>query len=410
MEPSENPSVAGDVLHGLLENAKQRVTPHLYGWILDAIGIGSGSDPVISRLDRIQQTLDLIETQIVALQVQLREAEKAIILAVQWNSQTAAISDQIAGIDYKFRQLHQLQKDDRDQVAQLQKGILDTNDGVGPALQKINNFILDGEGGVSPGQAGLLNMWIQSNSDAAMANFQRGNVGAGTPLDAAAHAITKYFLFLVVEQLKGTTLLVNAYAAAKEPNLVEDALTTYQTNLATQAELYRAGMEQLLLRYCSDQTLLGLFAGPHWATSPALLADSTICGVIGRDELVLRIWGGRQTQGLVFDTGTLITDGRPGPALQLTGGSSPIAAEVPTGESRVFSTSSASWSMYRYRFPSPAPGSYQITPGIPSLPFFNCWIDPTQRFRKYVMENPTIPIASDRKAAGMAMNFTGTNV
>ena len=261
---NDNTDAAQEVLQGLIDNVKGKVSGALYGWVLDAIGMGGGSDPVIDRLDQIQRTLNLIETQIVALQQQLKDAERQIILAVEWNTQTTAMLPAVDRIDFKYSKLSTLRKDDQEAAQELQRAILDDNLGVGPDLDSINSLVLDAEGGVSPGQAGLLNMWINACTDAAMANFQRGNVGPGSPLDVAAHNITRYFVFLVVQQLKGVTLLVNADTAAKELDQSQVAISTYLSRINAQAVIYRAGMENLLVKYCPDQTLLGLFAGPHW--------------------------------------------------------------------------------------------------------------------------------------------------
>src|SRR2546423_6140077 len=224
-----------------------------------------------------------------------------------------------------------------------------------------------------------------------MVDFQRRNVGVTTPLAVAAKNITDYFVFLIGVQLKGAVLLVNAYTGESEPDESQTALSNYQSNIAEQAAVYRAGMELLTVTYCYDQTLLGLFSGPNWTTSPLLLADATFCSVIAKDELVLRVWGGQGTGTFPFDTGTFISDSRSGPTLSLTGGSSPISPVTPTGDYTLFPASNSSqWSMYRFQFPQPGAGTFLITPGVPDMPFFDCWVNPHGRFGKYVSTNPSL--------------------
>ena len=401
-------SIAEQILNGLIDNIKGKVTDGLYGWILNAIGLGSGSDPVIQKLDEIETTLNDIETKIDALKTELEEVEKEIVLAVEWNTQTTAIVDSVTRIDSRFSALFALQADDKDSAATLQSDILDQNSGVTPDLAIMNGFIQDGENGANPGQPGLLNMFISANIQQAMVNFQRGNVGANTPLAVAAKNITDYFVFLIGVQLKGAVLLVNAYTGESETDQSQAALSTYQSNIAEQAAIYRAGMELLTVTYCYDQTLLGLFSGPNWDTSPLLLADATFCSVIAKDELVLRVWGGQGLGTFPFDTGTFINDSRSGPTLSLTGGSSPIGSVTPTGDYTLFpSSNSSQWSMYRFRFPQPGTGTFQISPGVPDMPFFDCWVDPKGRFGKYVSTNPSLQVPSGITAASLAVNFTG---
>ena len=401
-------SIAEQILNGLIDNIKGKVTDGLYGWILNAIGLGSGSDPVIQKLDEIETTLNDIETKIDALKTELEEVEKEIVLAVEWNTQTTAIVDSVTRIDSRFSALFALQADDKDSAATLQSDILDQNSGVTPDLAIMNGFIQDGENGANPGQPGLLNMFISANIQQAMVNFQRGNVGANTPLAVAAKNITDYFVFLIGVQLKGAVLLVNAYTGESETDQSQAALSTYQSNIAEQAAIYRAGMELLTVTYCYDQTLLGLFSGPNWDTSPLLLADATFCSVIAKDELVLRVWGGQGLGTFPFDTGTFINDSRSGPTLSLTGGSSPIGSVTPTGDYTLFpSSNSSQWSMYRFRFPQPGTGTFQISPGVPDMPFFDCWVNPNGRFGKYVSTNPSLQVPSGITAASLAVNFTG---
>jgi hypothetical protein len=401
-------SIAEQILTGLIDNIKGKVTDGLYGWILNAIGLGGGSDPVIQKLDEIETTLNDIEKKIDALKTELEEVEKEIILAVEWNTQTTAIVDSVTRIDSRFSALFALQPDDKESAATLQTDILDENSGVTPDLAIINGFVQDGENGANPGQAGLLNMFINANIQEAMVNFQRGNVGPNTPLAVAAKNITDYFVFLIGVQLKGAVLLVNAYTGESETDQSQAALSTYQSNIAEQAAIYRAGMELLTVTYCYDQTLLGLFSGPQWDTSPLLLADATFCSVIAKDELVLRIWGGQGLGAFPFDTGTFISDGQSGPTLSLTGGSSPIGSVTPTGDYTLFPASNSSqWSMYRFRFPQPGTGTFQISPGVPDMPFFDCWVNPKGRFGKYVSTNPSLQVPSGTTAASLAVNFTG---
>ena len=401
-------SIAQQILNGLIDNIKGKVTDNLYGWILNAIGLGGGSDPVIEKLAEIESTLNDIETKIDALKLELAEVEKEIILALEWNTQTTALVDPVTRIDSRFSALFALQADDKDSAATLQTDILDQNSGVTPDLAIINGFVQDGENGANPGQPGLLNMFINANIQQAMVNFQRGNVGAKTPLAVAAKNITDYFVFLIGVQLKGAVLLVNAYTGASELDQSQTALSNYQSNIAAQAAIYRAGIELLTVTYCYDQTLLGLFSGPNWATSPLLLADATFCSVIAKDELVLRVWGGQGTGTFPFDTGTFISDSRSGPTLSLTGGSSPVGSATPTGDYMLFPASNnAQWSMYRFRFPQPGTGTFQITPGVPDMPFFDCWVDPKGRFGKYVSTNPSLQVPSGTTAASLAVNFTG---
>ncbi len=401
-------SIAEQILGGLIDNIKGKVSDDLYGWILNAIGLGNGSDPVLQKLGQIEATLTDIETKIDALKTELEDVEKQIILAVEWNTQTTAIADAVTRVDSRFTTLFGLQADDKNSVATLQADILDQNSGVTPDMAIINGFIQDGENGANPGQPGLLNMFINANIQTALLNFQRGNVGPKSPLSTAAQNITDYFLFLVGVQLKGAVLLVNAYTGDSELDQSQAALTTYQTNIAAQAAIYRAGMELLTVSYCYDQTLLGLFSGPSWDSSPLLLADATFCSVLAADELVLRVWGGQGTGQFPFNTGNFISDARAGATLSLTGGSTPIGSVTATGDYTLFPIANSSqWSMYRYRFQKPGTGTFQISPGVPQMPFFNCWINPNGRFGKYVSTNPSLPVATGTTAASLAVNFTG---
>jgi len=194
-------SIAEQILSGLIDNIKGKVSDDLYGWILNAIGLGNGSDPVLQKLDQIESTLNDIEAKIDALKLELEDVEKQIILADEWNSQTAQITEPVTRIGSRFSTLFELKADDKASAASLQTDILDQNVGVTFDMALINGYVQDGENGADPGQPGLLNMFINANINAAMKNFQRGNVGPSSPLAKAAKNITDYFTFLVGVQL-----------------------------------------------------------------------------------------------------------------------------------------------------------------------------------------------------------------
>jgi len=391
---SENTSPAQEVVQGLVDNVKGKVTSHLYGWVLNAVGLGGGSDPVLDQLQVIQQKLDVIHDQLVALQKQVEEAKTEIIHVVEWTSATSAISDAVNRITSKFNDLRTLDKADSAGAKRITDATLDENLGAFPDLLKIHTFILNSEGGLSPDQPGLLQMWIDANDGNALKDFQRGNYGRNTPLDLAAHRITQYFIYLVVLQLKGLTLLVNAFTALKQPVEAQKCIDTYRDRITTQGDIYRRGLEKLVVDYCYDQTLFGLFGnGREWQTSPLLLADQTVCGLLAQDELLVRIWGGRATSGFTFDTGTLVTDpSQAGPQLLLTGAGTSVSATPPNGELTIFpANKGAQWSMYRYRFLRPPAGNFTISPGMPNPPFYNCHIA-TGHLSAYWRDNPEIVI------------------
>jgi len=273
----------------------------------------------------------------------------------------------------------------------------------------INSYVQDGEGGLSPGGPGLLNLFISANTTQAMSNYVHGHTGTGTPLDTATQNINKYFLYLAGIQLKGTVLLINAYTEAGESDLAKSALDTYRSNLAKQAIIFRSGLELLTVTYCYDLTLLGLFSGPNWATSPLLLADQTICSVLAHDELIVRVWGGTGSGPFPFNTGTFVSNTTtPGATLTLTGGASPVSSLDSTGYFTLFAASNNSqWSMYRYRFPSPGTGIYTVSPGIPDVPYFNCWVNAIARFGKYPMTNPSFTSTADQRLCSQPAHFTG---
>ena len=410
-DASSAQAVIQSLLGDLVKGALSEIGSEGASWILTAVlGLGGNDDQqILDQLSQIESTLQNIESQITALGEEITQAEQQIVLAVEWNGLVNGASAAITRLQTRFTTLSQLAADDTQTAQDLKTQTLDTNNGVADDLALLNNYILNGLGGEDPGALGLLQMWINANTQKSVQSYQRGGVGPGTPLDAAAQAITSYFTWLVGVQVRGITLLVNAYEASNESDMAQKNLVTWNATMQSQAELYRQGMEALAVTYCGDQTLLGLFAGPHWRSSPAYLADQTLANTFLDNDLVVRIWGGQGKGTFSFDTGTLVTNAsEPGPALTLTGGGAPLTPALPTGLYTLFpSQSGAQWSLYRYVFVSPPPGSYQITPGVPATPFFDCWIDTSQFVQKYIRANPTFVVDTDHPASGFAVTLTG---
>jgi len=122
-------SVISRVVGGLVDNIKEHASEEAYGWILHFVGIGGDES---GELSAIENTLETIEAKIDALSTQLQSAEAALMLAIQWGSQTTAIAQSVSGIDFKFKQLFQLSKNDQAAATTLQTAILDDTSASAP--------------------------------------------------------------------------------------------------------------------------------------------------------------------------------------------------------------------------------------------------------------------------------------
>ena len=419
-------NVIKGVLTSVAGAAAGEVGSYAAGYLLSAVlGVGqqNTNKAVLDDLEDIQDTLKNVETEIQQLSAKVDSIGRDIIFATTWTTLSNEVTDHATNIESWYRSLNALGKADTAKAQHLRDGILDENTGALATLLQIKNrFINDGPG--NPGQVGLLQMWIDKHTEKA-GEVDANAYGPGSPLATAVDAITTYFKWAVGLQVKGIVLLCNALRS--EPGASEKTLfLEWEADIAVQAEIYRSGMEHLLVSYCVNQRVIGIMGGSDWMWSPVLIADQTITNMSRFEEIVVRIWGGLGTGDRAFSTGNYHLAAQPAPAIYLVQGGVETEAISPEpaiansyykkdseeASGALFTAfksrdAQSAWSMYRAVFRVPAKAAtYHIKPDMPNGDFYDCFVDRNHYVDKYQRFNPTW-VTNGVSPASLGINLTG---
>jgi hypothetical protein len=369
-------AILNAILSGLISGAASKAGSQAFGWLLSFIGLGNNDqfNQIENQLQTLESDMTQVEEQLTDITQELAE----VLQQMNWDMLVTVVSPSIDDIESHYSTFQMLNQDDSTTAADLQQWALNN---AATDLLTINNNILMGQGGINPNQPGLLQMYAMANAEASIRdpNYNRLAVGQGSPLDVYYSQIEQYFVYLTGVQLKGLTLLINAYNAANENDLAQGALQLFLKNLALQIQTYLASVEAFAVYYAPDEMLIDIF-GKNVACDPLARAGLTVDNITGNTTFYARMWmGSGQNAVRPFYPFSSV-----GPTAFYTFASNPISQAagnvpllmeppdgkgilpdtLPNGDYNIYtvfpSRENCQWAMFRFSWTNPPDGIYQI--------------------------------------------------
>jgi Concanavalin A-like lectin/glucanases superfamily len=358
--------------------------------------IGFGDAEAIEAIENDLQVLlageQEIETQLSNITTELKDIETQ----VQWSTLIETVSSAVNDINSNYALLASLNADDTTTAQQIQEWALGTSSSnLGSELTLIYSTVENYQSGLNPDSPGLLATYAMMNVSAFLKdpNYGRGKFKAGDPIDIYYQQIQSYFSYLLGIEWKGVTLLSNAYMAAGEADLAQQAINDYNTHATTQCEIFLSNIESFTVSYAQDYSLMSLFANAEFnqmtlnpggdppftynGTDPIRRAGLFNDSLLGANTFYVRIWGGYGTGTYPFDTGTYINiqPFDPSGLISLDGSIPPSSALYSNFPN--INGGSSNWSLMRFAWlgDTVGGGTYELTnnteEGYPLLPYFN---------------------------------------
>jgi len=372
-------AILGFILQGLASGALGKLGGEAVGYLLSLIG-----DKPSDQFDQIQNNLQQLETQMGVVEQDLTDISAeltAILQEVNWDSMVGQVSHPIDDIKAHYTTLQELGQDDTDAANSLTSWAT-TN--VPTYLESLNSDLQDGQGGTNPQQPGLIRMYTGYTAQASLndSGYSSTAILPGSTLAVYYSQAEQYFLYMVGVQLKGLTLLVNAYNMHGEADLAAAAIQSFQTNLAAQGRTFLSAVEGYTVNYAPDLSLLNVL-GQAGAFDPIHRAGQTVDAVTNSVTFYARLWvgaglsaespaapfstiGGPTLPG--FDNAAFSEANGTAPWLSGVGSTAPVQAdEVADGlyaPSTLFPARlNCQWSVFRISWTNPPDGSYRLTVG-----------------------------------------------
>ena len=395
------------LLESFLSGAASQAGGDAAGYFLSLVG-GGGSDPtVLSELNEI-------ESQVTELLNDLKNDTNKIISTINWDTLVNTIRAPLADIDANWNDL----LSGLDSSAQLADYVE-----VGTDLLQINQAIVPG--GADPTSPGLLSDLVAMLLLTAVPVQQTAAVPRWDlqPLFTAYDAVQRYFHYLLGEQLRAITIVVNAVIFQKaDPTTWITSFTSY---IKAECAAFLSAVEQLVVSYCGDLTVLGLMTGPNIATNPLGAinpigaADTYVSACLSpANYIFVRIWNGQGGGDFPFATGASVI-GQDTPALSLvaaSGSSAPAVASDPAlSLTTTFpATSAGQWAVFRYAFALATPASGTNTWQLNSFPlgsFFNATVVwSTGFYHPFSGSAPQYLLQADGSGAAVSTALCNTGV
>lgn len=372
-------AILGFILQGLASGVLGKLGGDAVGYLLSLVG-----DKPSDQFGQIQNNLQQLETQMGVVEQDLTNISaelNAILQEVSWEAVVGQVAGPINDIEAHYTTLQEISQDDTQASTQLIAWAIDN---IPTYLYTLNSDLQDGQGGTNPQQPGLIRMYTSYNAQASLNDpgYSSTAIQPGSPLAVYYSQAEQYFLYMVGVQLKGLTLIVNAYNATGETDLATAAIQTFQTNLAAQGRTFLSAVEGYTVNYAPDLSLLNAL-GQAGAFDPIHRAGQTVDAVINGVTFYVRLWvgvglsaespaapfstiGGPTLPG--FDNATFSEANGTVPWLSGVGSTAPVKAdEVADGVYAPFTLFPArlncQWSVFRISWTNPPDGSYQLTVG-----------------------------------------------
>jgi hypothetical protein len=404
---TEDDDPIGSLLQEFLSGAASEAESDAAGYFLSLVGGGGSDDAVLAELNQL-------ENQVTELLTDLQNDTNKIISTINWDTLVNTIRTPVADIDANWNDL----LSGLASSAQLADYIE-----VGTDLLQINQAIVPG--GIDPTSPGLLSDLVTMLLQTAVpvqntAAVPRWNLA---PLFTAYDALQRYFHYLLGEQLRAITIIINAVLYQKgNPTIWITSFTNY---IKAECAAFLGAVEQLVVSYCGDLTVLGLMTGPNIATNPngtinpIGAADTYVAACLApANYIIVRIWNGNGNGSFPFATGASAI-GQSTPVLSLIaapGSSAPVvAADATLSATTTFpATSQGQWIVFRNAFnlatPASGTNTWQLN-SFPLSPFFNATVVwSTGFYHPFSATPPTYLLNADATGAAVSTALCNTSV
>jgi hypothetical protein len=431
-------AILEQILQGLLAGAANKAGGAAFGWFLSFIGLG-GND---AQFVEIEQQLAALQNQVAQLETEIQSLIKELLQQLNWDTLLTAIEDSVTDIESHYQTFQQLEQTDTTTCGELDQW---AGQYAATELAQISATLLDGQGGLNPGDPGLIRSFALAVSQTSIgdAAYAPGNFSASGPIATYYQIIEKYFLYLVSVQLKGTTLLVNHHTLHGETNLAQDVMALYQANLALQCQTFISAVEAFTVNYAVDGSLLDMFGIPG-NYDPIRQAGLTSDAISVTSTVHARFWMGNaigfgalppfqpfSTVGVFVPLGFSQNpiSASAGNVLQLYNPQSgtAIAPDMygaqPANYTEFPISNDCRWVMIHFSWTTPAiPGTAAIEPGlyriclgdqvittwyIENQAVCNALIQPSASGQYYTNGNGSFPIGPQYPANRIYANYTG---
>ena len=361
------------IMKGLISGAGSAAGSDAFGYLLSLVGLGKNDqfDAIQAQFQTLQSQMVDVENQLTAIQQELAE----LLQQMNWDALVEEVTQPINDIEAQYWTFQKLQPDDQPAATVLENWAMAN---AMTDLLTIHTNALGGQS-IDPNQPGLLQMFAQANAQQSIqdVNYSRAAIGPGSPLDVYYSHIEQYFLYIVGVQIKGVTLLINAYNATNQGDMATATLQQFRINLAVQCQTFLATVEVFAVNYAPDLMLMDVF-GKDGAADPVERADLTIDAVTANTTFYLRLWtgGGSDVPSPFYAFSTV---GATSYAQFTTNPLSPGSANVPrlvdqngilivpdvmaNGDYNIYTAFPPQvdclWGMFRFSWTNPPDGNYQ---------------------------------------------------